>query len=197
MRNKILAFLLIATSFIGIVILFWQQELQYQLPTPIPQGYKGVNTGTLIQLPDQIQNTKPVLIHFFNPECPCSRFNIQHFLTLARRYQKEISFYAIVTQEEDVEAAQKLMESEPIPVLTDTGRQLAKACGVYSTPQAVLLDRANTLYYRGNYNRARYCTEKKTSYAEIAIESLIANHATPVFDTLATRAYGCQLPQKN
>ena len=46
-----------------------------------------------------------------------------------------------------------------IPVLFDSS--LAKACGVYSTPQAVLIDNNQNLYYRGNYNRSRYCTRQK------------------------------------
>ena len=79
-----------------------------------------------------------------------------------------------------------------IPVLFDGA--LPAACGVYSTPQAVLLDTHRRLYYRGNYNQSRYCTDEKTSYAKIAIEGLLHAQSRLAFGQLALRAYGCSLP---
>ncbi len=79
-----------------------------------------------------------------------------------------------------------------IPVSFDPS--IANACGVYSTPQAVLLDRQHKLYYRGNYNRSRYCTDVRTNYAQMAIDTLLANNSLPLFDASAFRSYGCQLP---
>jgi hypothetical protein len=80
-----------------------------------------------------------------------------------------------------------------LPVIFDAS--LAASCGVYSTPQAVLLNKYHVLYYRGNYNSSRYCTDEKTSYAKIALEGLLHNHEKIFFNQLALRAYGCQLPQ--
>jgi hypothetical protein len=82
-----------------------------------------------------------------------------------------------------------------IPVLFD--KALADSCGVYSTPQAAILDTNHTLYFRGNYNKSRYCTDKASNYAETALDSLVSGSKLPLFDTLATRAYGCQLPTCN
>ncbi|MCS6821844.1 MAG: hypothetical protein NZ551_08235, partial [Microscillaceae bacterium] len=80
-------------------------------------------------------------------------------------------------------------------IVDDTG-EIAQQCGVYSTPQAVILNTKNQLYYRGNYNRARYCTDKKTNYAQMAMDSLLAQKPPPNFGLLATKAYGCELPQE-
>ena len=79
-----------------------------------------------------------------------------------------------------------------IPVSFDPST--AVACGVYSTPQAVLLDTIRKLYYRGNYNNSRYCTDEKTSFAKFAIEGLLNDRSKLVFSPLALRAYGCTLP---
>jgi hypothetical protein len=79
-----------------------------------------------------------------------------------------------------------------IPVLFD--QSLPASCGVYSTPQAVILNKNHTLYFRGNYNKSRYCTDKKTNYAEIAMDALVHNGPEPTFDEAALKAYGCQLP---
>jgi len=79
-----------------------------------------------------------------------------------------------------------------IPVLFDPS--IAVSCGVYSTPQAVLLDTDHKLYFRGNYNSSRYCTNEKTSFAKIAIAGLLNEHARLVFSQVALKAYGCSLP---
>ncbi|MDJ1468430.1 thioredoxin fold domain-containing protein [Cytophagaceae bacterium DM2B3-1] len=199
MLNKVLAILLTSAAISGIAFLFWQQELQYQLPTPVPKGYRSIEIGTYISLPEEIRikNKKPVLIHFFNPECPCSRFNIQHFITLTRNYGGKMEFYAVVSQEGDLESAKELLKDTNVGIVTDENQSLAKKCGVYSTPQAVVIDEQSQLYYRGNYNRARYCTQRQTSYAQMAIEQVISHNPPPYFDTLATRSYGCQLPERN
>jgi len=79
-----------------------------------------------------------------------------------------------------------------IPVSFDS--TLAAACGVYSTPQAVLVDAGRHLYYRGNYNKSRYCTDSRSNYAQMAIDSLFGNVPRPVFSGFALKAYGCTLP---
>jgi len=80
-----------------------------------------------------------------------------------------------------------------VPILTDTA--LARLCGVYSTPQAVLITAGHELYYRGNYNRSRYCSDEKSNYAQIALNSLVNRMPYPHLDNLALTAYGCELPQ--
>jgi hypothetical protein len=82
-----------------------------------------------------------------------------------------------------------------IPVIFDPS--IAKSCGVYSTPQVALLNPQHQLYYRGNYNRSRYCTDEKTNYAKNAINGLLAAQPKLAFNQLALRAYGCQLPNCN
>jgi hypothetical protein len=79
-----------------------------------------------------------------------------------------------------------------IPILFDPS--VATACGVYSTPQAVLIGIDHKLYYRGNYNKSRYCLDKNSNYAQMAIDSLLNKCTNPVFSELATKSYGCQLP---
>jgi hypothetical protein len=81
-----------------------------------------------------------------------------------------------------------------VPYLLDASGKTAEKCGVYSTPQAVILTPEHELYYRGNYNRARYCTDKNSNFTQMALDSLLAGNPPPVFNISATRAYGCELP---
>lgn len=182
---------------IGIVSVFWQQELVYSLPTPVPPGFKAIEVGQDLPLVfSEKKHNKPVFVHFFNPACPCSRFNMKHFKTLVYNYGSQVDFMMIVqTQDKDISAEQvKDKFDVDIPCIMDPDEKIAKSCGVYSTPQAVIVDIAGKLYYRGNYNKARYCTDKRSDYARIALDSLLKESDKPSFTALATVPYGCSLP---
>ena len=196
----------------GIIALFWRNEWIYSLPTPVPSGYQDVRPGAKIELPqEQIalirlngsgqqagrtgQSPKPLFLHFFNPDCPCSRFNMPHFKELVERYDRQVDFAIVLMTNKKYTAGQiqnKFNLPYPVPVLTDS--TLAVSCGVYSTPQAVIIDTAKKLFYRGNYNRSRYCSDEKSNYAKMALEGLLHNDLTLNFSPLALKAYGCQLP---
>lgn len=180
----------------GICYTFWYNEWKYSLPTPVPQQLHVVNQGQHVDLADRITRTKgkPLFLHFFNPDCPCSRFNISHFNSLVKKYGDKIDFAVILINKAKVHTAAEIRDKYDIsvPILADAS--IADSCGVYSTPQAVILDTDSRLYYRGNYNRSRYCTDNKSNFAQMAIDSLLDHHIKPSFNQYALKAYGCQLP---
>ena len=185
-------FLLFAVS----MLLFWHNEWVYSLPTPVPENHQVVDLGTPVNIYHKlpVKNDKPVFLHFYNPDCPCSRFNIPHFRSLVHQYEKKIQFVIVPVTRKKFAAGDIAKKFDlDIPVVFDT--TLATACGVYSTPQAVLLDDHQRLYFRGNYNRSRYCSDKKTEYARLAIDKLLQNNSAINFDAFALKAYGCQLPK--
>lgn len=167
--------------------IFWQQELKYTLPTPVPGSYTPVFLKEHIQLPKA--SNAPVFLHFFNPDCPCSRFNRKHVNQLIFQYRDKINFKVIIPPYASMEEARNFFDEE-IEIISDT-EGWSEACGVYSTPQAVIIDQQSTLFFRGNYNRTRYCTDPKTNYAELALQSFVNNKPLPLMDELAKRAYGC------
>jgi peroxiredoxin len=194
--KKFLAVATLTLTFTGICILFWYSDWKYSLPTPVPQNYHAVQNGEHIDLSGKFTAEKnaPVFLHFFNPDCPCSRFNIPHFKELSAAYSDKINFAVVVMTKDKSYTTASIQKKYgfAVPVLFDSS--LATACGVYSTPQAVLLTAADLLYYRGNYNRSRYCADKKSNYAQQAIEALLADKQQPVFAPYAFTAYGCSLP---
>lgn len=196
MRKTVLTIVLIVI-FSAIAAIFWYQEAQYLLPTPLPQNYVTVSPAQSVDLDTTMISegiSKPTLFHFFSPDCPCSRFNLKHFLTLKRKYSDEINFYAVVTDIEKASSAKKMLD-EDIVVLVDKEERLAKACGVYSTPQAAIIQKDSTLFFRGNYNRSRYCTDKNSNFVQMALDSLITGKRPPHFSELATSSYGCELSE--
>jgi len=186
----------LAFLFTGIIALFWYNEWVYNLPTPIPENYIPVNSGTRIDIAwkSPSNNNKPLFLHFFNPHCPCSRFNIPYFKSLVRQYGQEVDFAIVIISDEHptVREIQDRFELN-IPVLFDTA--IALSCGVYSTPQAAIIGVDHKLYYRGNYNKSRYCTDKNSNYAQMALDALLHRRPAMGFDQRALKIYGCQAPK--
>jgi hypothetical protein len=173
---------------------FWFNQLIYSLPTPVPASYKVILPGNKINFSytANFENPKPVFLHFFNPDCPCSRFNVDHFNNLVKAYSDQVNFLVVMmTDKSYTEKEVQERFGIKVPVIRDL--DIAEACGVYSTPQAVVLKPNHTLYYRGNYNRSRYCTDEKTNYAKIAIEGVLENHDIKL-EAYASKSYGCTLP---
>jgi hypothetical protein len=187
-----------------VVAAFWYQEWQYSLPTPRPAELHQPAVGEPISLasypaPGKSIDAAPLgpvtLYHFFNPDCPCSRFNIEHVRDLIHRYGPALRVVAVL-QTDDPPAARASFERLDLrcEVLVDTKGAIAQQMGVYSTPQGVVLDSQSRLYYRGNYNRSRYCTEPESEYVRLAIAACLAGDSAPTFDEDSTTARGCELP---
>lgn len=189
-----LFFVLTAT---GIGWLFWQQELQYSLPTPKPKDYVAVTQLEEVSVRSLLPETeKALMLHFFNPACPCSRFNSKHFKSLYQQYSQQLSFVAIIPAYSTKEEAAEYLP-EDIAIVQDEGEVIGKACGAYSSPQAVIITAEDKLYYRGNYNKSRYCTLPNSNYAEMALQDLVAGRPPKTFDQLATTAYGCSFSEED
>lgn len=189
-------FLMLVFTFIG--YLFWQQEVRYTLPTPVPDEYQIVYVNQSIHLNNYLKRTSqaPILYHFFSPECPCSRFNLKHFNSLKRKFGDRIEFVVVIPEYGDLDLAKAYFEGE-MKVIRDTDRKFANELGVYSTPQAAIINKENKLYYRGNYNRSRYCTDPGSNFVQMALDSLFKGTPPPEFGLLSTVSYGCGLDEES
>lgn len=178
---------------------FWRNDLRYGLPTPRPPGLEQPPMGSAIALPmglaKLVRPGRAALLHFYNDECPCSRFNVDAVRALVREHHDAVDFVAIV-QGADPETATEAFTDQgfAMPVVSDRDGAIAKRFGVYSTPQAVILDASGCLYYRGNYNLARFCLDTETAFAAKALTALRAGLPAPTLPLAATTAYGCEVP---
>lgn len=202
-----------AVAFVGLLLLgiagttLWFQDWRYSLPTPRPSALVQPAVGSPLLLTGALaglrlgrpaaagQIAPAVFLHFFNPDCPCSRFNLDHVRDLSARYGDRVRFIAVVQAENAPALDAEIQRCHlSMQAVVDADGRIARAYGVYSTPQAVLLDRQGRLYYRGNYNAARYCDRTASEYARIALDSLLAGHPPPLLPSSAAIAYGCPLP---
>jgi len=193
--RKVISVAWLALLLVVAGVLLWYNQYRYSLPTPVPANYRPIANGKFIPLEASFVqgNGKPTFIHFFNPDCPCSRFNIDHFKLLVAQYGHQVNFGVVVLSKYPYNISDfKKKYHIDVPVSTD-GR-IAVQCGVYSTPQAVILTRDQKLYYRGNYNRSRYCADEQTAYAKQALASYLSGDLPIHFNRFALTAYGCQAP---
>ena len=175
---------------------FWYQDRQYSVPAIRPAGLRQPDVGERIPLSSagfKFDRSRPLFLHFFNPGCPCSRFNLEHVRQLIRRYHREARFVAVLQGEG--ESARLKTEFDKLDlgiesVVDETG-VWGQITGVYATPQAVLIGRDERLYFRGNYNLSRFCAAPETEFARIALESMLAGRPAKPEDPAAATAYGC------
>jgi hypothetical protein len=197
-----------ALTLIGATILFaaeaavfWAQDWRYNLPTLRPAVLVQAAPGTILALPREVNDLriaapgKPVLLHFYNPDCPCSKFNLDHVRALARRHDGQALVIAVLQLEPgDSRSVEHETQHLGFPAIADLEGKLAAACGVYSTPQAVVIAGDGRLLFRGNYNVSRYCASPATEFARLALEAAVNAQTAPEIPAAATVAYGCPLP---
>ena len=93
-------------------------------------------------------------------------------------------------------AAARSELGDGIEIVVDGDGELGRQTGVYATPQAVLVDSAGRLYFRGNYNLSRFCNVRETEYARIALEAMLAGKRPVAVPPEADKAIGCPLPAR-
>lgn len=188
-------------SFLSIIVIFWHQEWKFGQPATAPVHLIDISMGDKLEAGVleklNADSTSRMFVHFYNYDCPCSRFNIKEFQNLVMKYQKDIRFVAILeaTNVEDEKALQQFERKYGlgIPTILDRQASIADALGIYSTPQAVLIDKGR-IYYKGNYNAARFCTSKETRFADLALQAMLLGKEAPQLPPIAEMPYGCELP---
>jgi hypothetical protein len=202
--RAVAALLLVGGLLVFSGYIFWLQDWKYGLPTPKPQGLQQLPIGSHPALPPVLASLRvqapgqPLFLHFFNPDCPCSRFNADHVRELIRAHRATTSFVAIVEPEGGTLARDEVGKVERefgIHAVVDENGAIGRAVGVYSTPQAVIVGPEGSLYFRGNYNVSRYCADARSEYARLALEHVLAGASFEAPEG-ATVAYGCELPAR-
>jgi hypothetical protein len=169
------------------------------VPAPRPADLQQPDVGaklTLSPLALRSDGTVPIFLHFFNPDCPCSRFNIEHIRMLIYKHKRQVRFVAVLQGQGEGERLTASFRNLGLGIesVVDELGEIARAAGVYATPQAVLLDPQGRLYYRGNYNASRYCTAPDTEFARIALDRLLGGRPAEPISLAASTAYGCPRP---
>lgn len=195
--RSFLSILILTIGFSLVLSLLWGFEQDYNKTPSKPTKFTEIPINSNIIMDEVKLDNKPTLIHFFNPNCPCSKFNFEHFAFLSKKFASQVNFIVATHIKKDesynlIDLKNKFDEN--VILINDSKKTLAQKVGVYSTPQAVILNDSNQLLFRGNYNRARFCTDKRTNFVFLTLNAIIQGKELPYFDEIATKPYGCELP---
>lgn len=203
-RRTLTAFVL-AWAFLTIAA-FWHIEGQYLRPVPRPKGATDLQAGVISPVSmvwsDRgmipLARTKSiVLLNFWNPVCPCSRFMEGHVRKLGDQYGKMgVRLVTVVecgkskSDQEDALESWRGRNTPDFAVVADPNGHIARQFGVWAAPAAVIIDAKGHVEYVGAYNVARYCDSSKTAYASMALAAIVAGKKPPL---AKTAFYGCQI----
>ncbi|MBT1444858.1 hypothetical protein KJI95_10020 [Shewanella sp. JM162201] len=87
MTKKRLSMLILSGWLVSVLLVFWWFELRYISriePSLLNQDRVGAEMGELIKAAGTSADGAPVVVHFIDPECGCSRETYEHLKTLAK-----------------------------------------------------------------------------------------------------------------
>lgn len=93
----------------------------------------------------------PTFLHFYDPASPEGRASVAVLAGMVAANRDGARFFAVVESPagDDLSSRQGLPPG--VTVIADPGGVMARACGVNSTPAAVIIDAHGRLYFRGRY----------------------------------------------
>lgn len=125
------------------------------------------------------------VIHFWNPECYCNRFNQQHLQQIQQQYANQgVSFYLALVG--DTQKYQSLIEKKykNIPIL-----KIDSFAGLIpSTPSAAILKAGHGLTYFGPYSEGAMCSAQSGSFVEKILDASLNGNPAVQINSLA---FGC------
>jgi peroxiredoxin len=134
-----------------------------------------------------------VVLVFWSFKCPVAA--AEHMVELESKYRGgRVSVLAVASNRDEspVEIRRNAENLNlGVPVLLDQDGTLAQKLGVTQTPSVVILDVLGTLRYRGAIdNNKRPGEHGRTTYAEDALDALLAGQAVPKAET---KMSGCSI----
>lgn len=145
---------------------------------------------TLVTDPDATRQT--LMVHFWNPECACNRFNNPHVRNIIEQYQAQgIRFITVVRTQADSDDRQVLARAEQlfdVPAVPASKLNLDIGSLPGATPAAAVLGIEGQLAYFGPYSDSAFCATNGRSFVENALDEVLAGIKSKTKNTLA---FGC------
>ena len=162
-------------------------------------GELGARLENLIkQAPPQSKNLKPIsLVHFWNPDCPCSRFNEVHVKKIMSDYaDKNIQFTIVVSGNNDEMREQRKLLAQKVftgKAVKDIRSDWPMGKGPVSSPAVGVINSDGELVYFGPYSLGARCAPDQGQFVEKTLDRLNKQKALSK-KQLNTLAVGCFCP---
>lgn len=153
---------------------------------------------------DHVSNEKKEaisVIHFWNPDCPCNRFNEVHVKKIITDYaEKNVNFTIVVSGSSEKERNQRQALAEKIfnhSAVKEIRSDWPMHKGPPSSPAVAVLNRRGELVYFGPYSLGARCAPDKGKFVESVLDGLYASKKSADKKQLNTLAVGCFCPWRS
>ena len=156
----------------GAVVVPDMQTLYHTLMTALPTTEKQIS-----------------VVHFWNPDCYCNRFNLVHLKQIMDQYKnKNIHFYVAVSRPVvSNKLRDELKASFGDIQLLLLGKSGLKSM-IPSTPSAAVLRPGEGITYFGPYSEGAMCSSQNGSFVETVLDASLAGNVSAQVNRLA---FGC------
>lgn len=142
--------------------------------------------------PDQTENSQALVVHFWNPDCGCNKFNNPHVRDIVEQYSKQgIRFLTVVRTQPDQDQQALLTQAETlfnIPAILESSLQMDSSSAPSATPAAAVINNQGQLAYFGPYSDGAFCGANGGSFVEKTLNRVLEGKITESSKTLA---FGC------
>lgn len=187
-RRLLLAIALVGLWGISTVAAFWWFEFR-NLQAFQPEQAVLFDSGSLQDsLAQQFgEAAGPVALHFWDPDCPCTRFNTPHVRDLMAAYAEKGMRFVVLTPTAALQTRAREEFGPQVEI------RVAGPLDPLSSPAAVLLDGQGQLAYFGPYSTGANCTTGNGDYVELVLNELDAGNNPRQINTLAVGCF-CRWP---
>lgn len=141
------------------------------------------------------------LVHFWDPDCSCNRFNEPHVKELIEKYAQQNIQFVIVARTSQPALKNKVLArarqtfSHPA-VVQVISEQDVEFAAMPSTPSVAVLNEQNKLMYFGPYSVGAVCNVKNGAFVEKTLEQMSKGQDKKQLNVLATGCF-CSWGDKN
>lgn len=149
----------------------------------------AVKLAALLRQESTDTTGKTVMVHFWNPDCACNKFNDPHVRKIIEQYRNNgVQFVTVAASgQHPQQIAARARETFGTPVLLDERQQMQGVMPA-STPAAAVLTTAGELAYFGPYSEGAFCGANGGAFVEKALDAVLGGGNPQELNTLA---FGC------
>lgn len=126
------------------------------------------------------------LVHFWNPECRCSRFSQDHEKEIMTIYGEQGIDFVVAVPDQSLVA--QALETFP----KASSAVVINQINGFSSPSALVFDAQDTLVYFGPYSEGAFCASSDNTPAELILNDVVSHETVTPWLNLS--AFGCYCP---
>lgn len=164
-------------------------------------GELGARLENLVNKEQQSNKLKPIsVVHFWNPDCPCNRFNEVHVKKIISDYaDKNVQFTIVVSGKNT--KLRKLREERARKIFSHSAvkniySDWSMDKGPPSSPAVAVINSSGELVYFGPYSLGANCSADKGKFVEKVLDQL-KDEKQRQKKQLNTLAVGCFCPWRS